>query len=132
LLRRLEYSGLNARIEALDFGIAVLEPVGRPDSLNSPTLELQNFLSQSITIPGGFRGVISRAVAFDPKDLAFSSWVADSYINEESRNANLWINLVASLSQNCCNIDLEVTVWLACRCPKVWDNAGLRELKEFA
>ena len=79
----------------------IAEPIRGPDTQQAPAETLKGLLTKSITVAGGFRTVISRAIALDADDISRRlGWVPDRYVDEVAGDADLQFNRVSPGAQS--------------------------------
>jgi hypothetical protein len=85
------HKSLDLLTQPLLFGLLVLEPVSRPDSVNLPASTSYNLLSKPVSLTGGAGGVVRFPIAFDSEEeLVVSLRLEDTEIDEVPGHPYLW------------------------------------------
>src|SRR5262249_33548710 len=111
--------------------VGPVEPIRAPDPMDPPAAIPQDALTQAIAVPGRARGMIRRAVALDPEQVATRARGIDyRQVDDEAGRTDLGMDLVAEVFQGPGHLPLEVRVVISPRGLPVVQDAGRRVAEE--
>src|SRR6267378_7983594 len=91
--------------------------------MNPPALVLQDFLPQTIAIPGRPARMVTRTITLDSEKVgSWLRWMSDRQIDKEPSDTDLRNNLESLLFQNHADGPLEVICWLGATVIRSFQN----------
>ena len=72
------------------FSVWVLDPIRRPDAMDTPAESLENLLSEPVTVTCRLRRVVGSSVALHPEQVTIRLLVLDPEVDAEPADSHLW------------------------------------------